>query len=115
MPGFIFGEEDLVEFLAWADTDDLDVAVRRDDFRKISYSHTGDLGNKDLSAPHRLDAMSDESGALFKCQPEACHALVRDCHAPLLSLLQEERYDASPASNHIPVAVQANRVFLPPA
>jgi len=94
VPGLIFGEEDLVEFLTRPDTDDLDLTIGGDDSCKIGYSHAGDLGNEYLSAFHRLDAPGDETRALFQRQPEPRHALVGYCNPALFLLFQEERDDA---------------------
>src|SRR5512142_1783415 len=75
---FVLRDEDLMQLLTGANSDDGDLRLRRDGPGEVNDTHAGDLRDKDFAAVHLFEALDDEAHALLSGQPEAGHAVVGD-------------------------------------
>src|SRR5215468_7227095 len=104
LAALVLGDQDLVEFLARPDADQLDPAAGRHGLDQVHHPHAGDLGHEDLAALREPGAADREFDALLQADPEARHPLVRHRDGPRLPLRLEERDHAAAAADDVAVA-----------
>ena len=101
---FVLRHQHFVQLFAGPDSDGLDLASRRNGFRKIYEPHAGNLGHENLAAMHLLEAADHETHPLLQRQPEARHPRIRDRNAAAAFLLLKNRNNAAPAPHHIAIS-----------
>ena len=89
VPGFVFGDQHLVQLFSGTDADAFHLATRSNGFRHVRQPHAGNLGNEDFAAMHLLDAAHHEAHAMLQREPEAGHAGIGNGDLAPLALLHE--------------------------
>ena len=100
----VLGDEQLVQLLAGADADDLDLGVGRQRRRHVGDPHRRHARDERLAAAHARRRVDDELHGLIERDPEARHALVGDRDDAGLGLELEQRHDRAARADDVAVA-----------
>ncbi|KWX07439.1 hypothetical protein TR75_03020 [Hydrogenibacillus schlegelii] len=76
--GIIIRDQDLVNFFARSNPDNLLLTFWADRLGEINNAHTWNFGYKDFSTVHPIEARKNETDPLIQGDPEASHSYVSD-------------------------------------
>ena len=93
-----------MQLFAGADSDVVNVTSRSNRLGHFEQAHAGNLGNKNFSSVHVLDAIDHKPDTVIEREPEARHPRIGDGNSPALALFEKYGNYAAPAANYIAVA-----------
>src|SRR5262245_21333810 len=93
-----------MEFLARANSNNVDFGIWHDGSGKVNYPRAGDLRHEHFAALHLFNTFDHKLNALLQREPETRHAFIRDGDRAALTLFKEQWNDRAAAPHDVSIS-----------